>query len=124
MSDLMVKERDTAAGDMFSKLRTVGKLDRANSQALSDGGGRWSGKWRSLATNGADRKEGEALSGHGFPMAHGLVMRDGVQPIGRSLRPANQRRAECQLWPLWACGLARSLQNIPPTGHLQGHCRS
>lgn len=52
------------------------------------------------------------------------MMRDGVLPIGMSLSLANQRRAVCQLWLLWVHGLVRSQQNVPPTGHLQGHCLS
>lgn len=83
-----------------------------------------SGKPWSHTTNEADGKEDEALSGHGFPRVNGLMMRDGVLPIGKSLCPANQRRAVCQLSLLWAHGLVRSLQNTPPTGHLQGHCLS
>lgn len=52
------------------------------------------------------------------------MMLDRVQPIGRSFCLANQRRAVCQLWLQWARSVVRSLQNVPPTGHLRGHCLS
>lgn len=102
--------------DLASYLRVASRTCRVPSQVLFVGGG--------LTANEAVGKADEALSGHGFLGMLGLMMRDGVWPIGRSLRLANQRRAVCQLWLLWAHGLVVSLQNIPPTGHLQGHCLS